>query len=187
MNDPFGILGLRADADLTDDDVRSAWRRLAAATHPDRADGGDPAAFAAAAAAYTALRTAASRREVVADQRERASGRVASGPVPVRHTPLAVVAAHAAWQIRHGRPVRLAARLLAAVAVGALAIAAVGWQPASIAISTGAITWLLLTGRRDLAPRRARRWTTSAVRRRGAVSDDQAGGKLHVMRLRRRA
>ena len=49
-------------AELTDDDVRAAWRRVAAATHPDRADGGDPAAFAAAAAAYTLLRTAAGAR-----------------------------------------------------------------------------------------------------------------------------
>jgi hypothetical protein len=157
MSDPFDILGLRADADLTDDDVRSAWRRVAAATHPDRADGGDPAAFAAAAAAYTALRTAAGRREVVADRRELASGRIASDAVPVQNTLPSVVAAHAARQIRHGRPARLAARLLAAVAVAALAVAAVGWQPASIAIITGAITWLLLTGRRDLAPRQARR------------------------------
>jgi hypothetical protein len=157
MSDPFDTLGLRADADLTDDDVRSAWRRVAAATHPDRADGGDPTAFAAAAAAYTALRTAAGRREVVADRRGLASGRAASDPVPVQNTLPSVLAAHAAWQIRHGRPVRLAARLLAAVAVAALAVGAVGWQPASIAIITGASTWLLLTGRRDLAPRQARR------------------------------
>jgi DnaJ domain len=157
MSDPFDILGLAADDDLTDDDVRSAWRRVAAATHPDRTDGGDPAAFAAAATAYTALRTAAGRREVVADRREQASGRITSDPVPVLNTPLAALAAHAARQIRHGRPVRLAARLLATVAVGALAVAAVGWQPASAAILTGALTWLLLTGHRDLAPRRPRR------------------------------
>src|SRR5258708_3775828 len=50
---PFEILGLAADSQLTDDDVRAAWRRIAAATHPDRADGGDSEAFAAAAAAYT--------------------------------------------------------------------------------------------------------------------------------------
>jgi DnaJ domain len=157
MTDPFDILGLRPDAEPTDDDVRSAWRRVAAATHPDRADGGDPAAFAAAATAYTALRTAAGRREVVADRRERASGRMTSDPVPAPSTPLAGLAARAARQVRHGRPVRLAVRLLATVAVGALSVAAVGWQPASAAIITGALTWLLLTGRRDLAPRRPRR------------------------------
>jgi curved DNA-binding protein CbpA len=157
LSDPFDILGLGADADLTDDDVRSAWRRVATATHPDRADGGDPAAFAAAAAAYTALRTVASRREVAADRRERASGRVAAGPVPAQNTPLAALAACAARHIRRGRPVRLAARLLAAFAMGALAVAAVGWQPASLAVITGALTWLLLTGRGDLAARRPQR------------------------------
>ena len=47
--------------------MRAAWRRLAAATHPDRADGGDPARFAAAAAAYTVLRTRSGRGEALAD------------------------------------------------------------------------------------------------------------------------
>jgi curved DNA-binding protein CbpA len=64
---PFGVLGLPARTDLTDDDVRAAWRRLAAATHPDRPDGGDPDRFAAAAAAYTALRTRSGRGEALAD------------------------------------------------------------------------------------------------------------------------
>jgi curved DNA-binding protein CbpA len=156
MSDPFDILGLDAAAAPTDDDVRSAWRRVAAATHPDRADGGDPAAFAAAAVAYTALRTASGRREVVADRRERASGRAASVPVPAQYTPL-TLAADVVRQIRHGRPVRLAGRLTVTAAVGVLAVAAVGWQPASVAIIAGALTWLLLTGRGDLAARRARR------------------------------
>ena len=35
-SNPFAALGLPARADLSDDDVRAAWRRLAAATHPDR-------------------------------------------------------------------------------------------------------------------------------------------------------
>ena len=65
--DPFSALGLPARADLTDDDVRSAWRRIAAATHPDRADGGDPGRFALAAAAYTMLRTRSGRGEALAD------------------------------------------------------------------------------------------------------------------------
>lgn len=154
MSNPFDILGLAADADLTDDDVRSAWRRVAAATHPDRADGGDPAAFAAAATAYTALRTAASRREVVADRCERGSGRTAGDPVPAKGTPRSAFVARGARRTVHGRPARLGARLLITVAAGALAVAAVGWQPASMAIITGALTWLVLTGRADLAPRR---------------------------------
>jgi curved DNA-binding protein CbpA len=65
--DPFGELGLPALADLTDDDVRVAWRRIAAATHPDREDGGDPARFGAAAAAYALLRTSFGRGEALAD------------------------------------------------------------------------------------------------------------------------
>src|SRR5208283_243170 len=65
--DPFAILGLAARPDLTDDDVRAAWRRIAAAVHPDRADGGDPARFSAAAAAYTTLRTLDGRREAFGD------------------------------------------------------------------------------------------------------------------------
>ncbi|HTT51680.1 MAG TPA: hypothetical protein VMH35_09805 [Streptosporangiaceae bacterium] len=66
-DNPFGVLGLPARADLADDDVRAAWRRLAAATHPDRPDGGDPDRFAAAAAAYTTLRTRSGRGEALAD------------------------------------------------------------------------------------------------------------------------
>src|SRR5262249_7487667 len=45
----------------------AAWRRIAAATHPDGADGGDPARVAAAAAAYTELRTRYGRGEACAD------------------------------------------------------------------------------------------------------------------------
>jgi curved DNA-binding protein CbpA len=47
--------------------VRAAWRRIAAATHPDREDGGDPARFGAAAAAYVVLRTGFGRGEALAD------------------------------------------------------------------------------------------------------------------------
>ena len=81
---PFAVLGLPASGELTDDDVRAAWRRVAAATHPDRADGGDPAAFAAAAAAYTALRTRAGRAEALADMRQQVAGPRKGGPVPRR-------------------------------------------------------------------------------------------------------
>jgi curved DNA-binding protein CbpA len=67
QDDPFAVLGLPALAELTDDDVRAAWRRIAAATHPDREDGGDPARFGAAAAAYALLRTSFGRGEALAD------------------------------------------------------------------------------------------------------------------------
>ncbi len=150
MNSPFEVLGLPASEGMTDDDIRSAWRRIAAATHPDRADGGDPAAFAAAAAAYTLLRTPAGRGEVLADVSEPGSSRVRNGPVP-RTNWLASAAATTAWRIRHGRQGRLTVRLLGAGAAGAVGVVAVGWQPASAAIITGALTWLFRSGRTDLA------------------------------------
>jgi len=150
VTNPFDALGVPASPELTDDDVRSAWRRIAAATHPDREDGGDPAAFAAAAAAYTLLRTPAGRDEALADVSEPAIGRVPGGPVPGKSS-LPSAAATIGWRIRHGRPARLAVRLLVATAAAAIAIAIAGWQPASIAVLTGALTWLLRTGRPDLA------------------------------------
>jgi hypothetical protein len=55
--DPFAALGLPVRPDLTDERVRTAWRQVATATHPDRPDGGDPARYAAASAAYAILRT----------------------------------------------------------------------------------------------------------------------------------
>jgi hypothetical protein len=66
-DDPFALLGLAPRPGLSDDDVRAAWRRVAAATHPDREDGGDPARFGAAAAAYVVLRTGFGRGEALAD------------------------------------------------------------------------------------------------------------------------
>ena len=156
MSSPFDILALPASGELTDDDVRAAWRRIAAATHPDREDGGDAAAFAAAAAAYTLLRTAAGRREALATGSEPDGGRVPGGPVPSGNW-LASAAATTRWRIRQGRPARLALRLLAAGAAATVAVVAVGWQPASAAVLTGALTWLLLTGRGELAAGRDRR------------------------------
>jgi curved DNA-binding protein CbpA len=152
MTGAFTVLGLVASAELTDDDVRAAWRRVAAATHPDRADGGDPAAFAAAAAAYTLLRTPAGRGEALADLRARSSRPATSGPVPGLIRRLPRLAASLASQMARGRPLRLTLRVLAVAAAGSLAVAAVGWQPASAAVMTGALTWLLRTGRADLAP-----------------------------------
>src|ERR1700733_10867272 len=66
-DDPFARLGLPARPGLSDDDVRAAWRRIAAATPPDREDGGDPARVGAAAAAYVMLRTGFGRGEALAD------------------------------------------------------------------------------------------------------------------------
>lgn len=149
-DDPFAALGLTAGPGLTDDDVRAAWRRIAAATHPDRADGGDPGRFAAAAAAYSVLRTGAGRGEALADRAEHAPRRRGRGQV-------LPAAASLARRVRHGRPGLLALRAAAAAAVGAAAIAVAGLRPAAAGVIAGALTWLLLTGRHDLAPRAARR------------------------------
>jgi hypothetical protein len=142
--DPFAALGLTATPELTDDDVRAAWRRVATATHPDRSDGGDPARFAAAAAAYTELRTRVGRGEAIADAGDGARDKQA------RWLRRAVVLLPG--RIRRGRPGRLALRVLVAAAASAAVVAAAGSQPAVPALITGALTWLLLTARQDLAP-----------------------------------
>ena len=79
---PFEALGLPADPGLGDEQVRAAWRAIAAATHPDRGDGGDLARYTAASAAYAELRTAWGRSEAYADLTERADGPV-TAPIPV--------------------------------------------------------------------------------------------------------
>jgi hypothetical protein len=55
-------------------------------------------------------------------------------------------------RIRRGRPARLALRVLIAAALSAVAVAVAGSAPATPALITGALTWLLLTARHDLAP-----------------------------------
>jgi len=150
--DPFAVLGLPARPEVTDDEVRAAWRRIAATTHPDRADGGDPARFAAAAAAYTALRTRSGRGEALADlaaPRPRAG--VPRPGVPGWRRPHLGLARLVA-RVRRGRPARLALRLAVVAGVSAAAVAVAGWAPATPALITGALTWLLLTARHDLAP-----------------------------------
>ena len=187
---PFRALGLPADPELTDDDVRAAWRRAAAATHPDRADGGNPAAFAAAAAAYSNLRTPFGRGEALADLgagsgpgtsaarvlglagRLRLSGRLRldlrdtateRGAASARRAP-GTTAAGWPRRVRRGRPVRLALRVLAATAVCVLAVAAVGWQPASWALVVGAVIWVARNGRHDLAAKPALPARTAPLR-----------------------
>jgi len=137
-DDPFLALGLPARPGLTDDDVRAAWRRIAAATHPDRDDGGDPAVFGAAAAAYALLRTEYGRGEALADvdsrpRRDRRGSRASRG-------------------FQRGRPAVLALRVLGAAGAGALAVAVAGWTPATIGVLAGALTWLVATARHDLPP-----------------------------------
>jgi curved DNA-binding protein CbpA len=108
--DPFAALGLPARPDLSDEQVRAAWRTVAAATHPDRPGGGNPAA-SAASAAYAALRTPWGRSEAYADlmasglpsaARRARPGRARPGTRTARA--LLLIPA----RIRHGRPWRLA-------------------------------------------------------------------------------
>src|ERR1700751_1056185 len=69
---PFEALGLPARPDLTDEQVRAAWRAIAAATHPDRPDGGDLARYTQASAAYAELRSPWGRSEAYADLADQA-------------------------------------------------------------------------------------------------------------------
>jgi curved DNA-binding protein CbpA len=162
-DDPFGALGLPARADLSDEDVRAAWRRIAAATHPDLEDGGDPGRFGAAAAAYDALRTSFGRGEALADL-----GLAGSGPPAAQRTarPGARHARRAgapgpgaSGQRRRlgvpgpgasGRRRRLALRACAVAGVTAAALLAAGWTPATVGLLAGALTWAAVTSRPDL-------------------------------------
>ena len=147
--DPFATLGLPAQPGLGDDEVRAAWRRMAAATHPDRADGGDPARFAAAAAAYTTLRTRFGRSEALADL-----ARPAGRPGRLGWQRACAGPARLLARVRRGRPALLALRLTVVAAVSVTAVAVAGRAPATPALIVGAVTWLMLTARHDLAPPR---------------------------------
>ncbi len=130
--DPFLALGLDPGAEVSDDDVLVAWRRIAAASHPDRADGGDPERFAAAAAAYTELRTRSGRGEARASLRERAPrSRIVD-------------------RLAIARPFRLAIRVAVAVTAAVAGVLAAGGGPAGPALVVGALTWFVLGARRDM-------------------------------------
>ena len=182
-NDPFALLGLPTRPGLSDDDVRAAWRRIAAATHPDREDGGDPARFGAAAGAYVILRTGFGRGEALADlglsatpdpggrhvhRSGRATDASARGgrhrvgratPVdrrsrsPVRLRPPPVRLPRLTWRKR--RPGGLALRVACAAAVGVVAIVISGWSPGVVGVLAGLLTWLLATARHAFTRRRS--------------------------------
>ncbi len=166
---PFETLGLPARRDLDDEQVRAAWRAIAAATHPDRPDGGDLARYTQASAAYAELRTPWSRSEAWADLAEQAwaQGRDAPGgdqvepdtsplpaipaqDIPPGH-PLAAVAEFPA-RIRRGHPGRLLIRAAIAAALSLAVLQLIPGTPAAPADITGLIIWFVLTGRKDLAP-----------------------------------
>ena len=162
--DPFEALGLPARPDLDDETVRAAWRAIAAATHPDRADGGDLARYTAASAAYAELRTAWGRSEAYADllQQAERDSEPATGPLPVipaddplplslpRH-PLAAVVEFPA-RVRRGRPRRLLGRAAIAAALSLVVLQLIPGTAAAPADVAGLIVWFVLTGRKDLAP-----------------------------------
>jgi hypothetical protein len=151
---PFQVLGLPVRADLSDEQVRAAWRVIAAQTHPDRPDCGDAGAYTAAASAYAQLRTAWGRSEAYADL-----------AITDPHVP-APAMAPPRWpgqnmgpglrqipaRIRHGRPLRLLARALAAALLSLLVLALIPGRAAGPAIVTGLTIWFVLTARADLAP-----------------------------------
>ena len=162
--DPFAALGLPVRNDLTNEQVRAAWRQIAAATHPDRPDGGDVARYTAAASAYDQLRTQWGRSEVYADQAEAGYGPARTGTVPlpaigddVDEMParpgagaarLARVGRLLPTRMARGRPLQLALRGIAAAILSAVVMRLIGGQPAGPAVVTGIITWFVLTRRR---------------------------------------
>ena len=144
-DDPFAVLGVPARSGLSDEDVRAAWRRIAAACHPDRDDGGDPPRFAVAAAAYATLRTSDGRGEALADLGARPRG-TPSGTGPFANS--------GPWRRAAGQgPATWMLRLLVAAAVCAGSFVAAGWSPATVGIFAGVLTWLGLYSFRRLPAR----------------------------------
>src|SRR5215472_12188000 len=126
---PFEILGLPARRDLTDEQVDAAWRKIAAATHPDRPDGGDLARYTQATAAFAELRTPWSRSEAWADVLEQAwaagydgldeDGQPCTEPVPpipfnpetgLPHGDPVAILVQLPSRVRRGHPLRLLIR-----------------------------------------------------------------------------
>ena len=151
---PFTALGLPVHPDLTDEQVRAAWVSIAAATHPDRPDGGDTGRYTAAATAYAQLRTAWGRSEAYADLTADEPYVPAPAPaLPARPgTGIIRIVRLVPARIRHGRPVRLLLRAIVAAVLSLLVLRLVPGQPSGPAVVTGLITWFVLTARGDLAP-----------------------------------
>ena len=157
---PFRALGLPERPDLTDEQVRAAWRNIAAATHPDRADGGDLARYTAASAAYAELRSPWGRSEAYADLADQADDGPVTAPlppVPGEEPPVPpwqplLALTHVPARIRSGRPLRLAIRGLIASVLALIVLQLVPGTPAAPADILGLTIWFVLTGRKDLAP-----------------------------------
>lgn len=149
---PYAALNLPPDPSLSDEDVRAAWRALAAATHTDRPDGGDRAAYTAGQQAYAQLRTPWGRSEALADLALLPHvPATASTDQGVWHALLTFAAVLPA-RIRKGRPRRMAARALTAAALAYAVTVLVPGTPSAPAGAAGCALWWLLTARADLAP-----------------------------------
>jgi hypothetical protein len=160
---PFEALGLPARPDLTDEQVRAAWRAIAAATHPDLPGGGDLAAYTAASAAYAELRTPWARSEAYADLADRAGQDPGTSPIPVLRVHHPDPEPPPPWQpllavlwlpsrIWQGRPLHLAIRAIVAAVLSLLVLQLIPGSPAAPADVLGLALWFVLTGRSDLAP-----------------------------------
>ena len=171
---PFAVLGLPERPDLDDQTVRAAWRQIAAATHPDRPDGGDLARYTQASAAYDELRDPWGRSEAYADLVEQAhrDGRwdaypgrfpgfevghpkaelpeiwVIPAPAPRTYRPLRLLPS----RIIHGRPLRMLIRAAIAAALALFVLWLIPGTAAGPADITGLGIWFVLTARSDLAP-----------------------------------
>jgi hypothetical protein len=151
---PFEVLGLPVRADLSDAQVHTAWKDIAAATHPDRPDGGDIGAYTAAATAYAQLRTGWGRSEAYADLATTDPHIPAPDTPPARWPGQSLASGLLLLpaRIRHGRPLQLLARALTAALLSLLVLALVPGQPSGPAIVTGLVTWFVFSARMDLAP-----------------------------------
>jgi hypothetical protein len=157
MPNPFDALGLPARPDLTDGQVDAAWRAIAAATHPDRADGGDLARYTQASAAFAQLRSPWARSEAYADVME---GQPDTTPLPsvppgfeedrppLTYRPLLLLPE----RIWHGHPLRMALRASIAAVLSMVVLALIPGTAAAPADVLGLGLWFVLTARSDLAP-----------------------------------
>ena len=158
---PFEALGLPTRPDLDDEQVHTAWRAIAAATHPDRPDGGDPAWYAQASAAYAQLNSSVGpqrgvrRHDRRPARRHHPPARLRSPARPPPGPPTGRCGCSPS-RIIHGRPLRLLIRAAATALLALAVLALIPGQPAAPADVAGLIWFFALTARSDLAapPRR---------------------------------